>query len=260
MIPVTEQSTGLIYRSYAAVPAGGLNNTKVPNYTYRVATSYVTGAHTFKTGWNDTFGYLEAYNYAYQPIMYTFLNGTPTQPDPVGGPVHGAQRGKPRLRRVRAGQLENGEDDRHRRHPVRLVQDRIPRADHRPWPRAGRTPESQHQLPGERQPQLERPHVPIGHGVRPARRRQDGDQGRGKQVPARADAQRLRSVPQPRQRAPDEHDPHLGRLEPQLRRRLQPGERSGAEPHRERRRQLRRRSRTTRSGRPSRARRSIRTC
>ena len=78
MIPVTEQSTGLIYRSYAAVPAGGLNNTKVPNYTYRVATSYVTGAHTFKTGWNDTFGYLEAYNYAYQPIMYTFLNGSPS--------------------------------------------------------------------------------------------------------------------------------------------------------------------------------------
>ena len=78
MISVTEQSSGLIYRSYAATPSGGLNNTVVPNYTYRVAASYVTGTHTFKTGWNDTFGYLQANNYAYQPISYTFLNGTPT--------------------------------------------------------------------------------------------------------------------------------------------------------------------------------------
>jgi hypothetical protein len=78
MISVVEQSNGLAYRSYAANPSGGLNNTIVPNYTYRVAASYVTGTHTFKTGWNDTFGYLNAYNYAYQPISYTFLNGNPT--------------------------------------------------------------------------------------------------------------------------------------------------------------------------------------
>jgi hypothetical protein len=78
MIPVTEQSSGLIYRSYASTPNGGLNNTAVPNYTYRVAASYVTGTHTFKTGWNDTFGYLNTYNYTYQPISYTFLNGSPT--------------------------------------------------------------------------------------------------------------------------------------------------------------------------------------
>jgi hypothetical protein len=81
MIPVVEQSRNLMYRSYGAQPTGGLNplnNTLVPNYTYRVAASYVTGTHTFKTGWNDTFGYLNAFNYAYQPISYTFLNGTPT--------------------------------------------------------------------------------------------------------------------------------------------------------------------------------------
>jgi carboxypeptidase family protein len=73
MISVVEQSNGMAYRSYAATAAGGLNNTIVPNYTYRVAASYVTGTHSFKTGWNDTFGYLNAYNYAYQPISYTFL-------------------------------------------------------------------------------------------------------------------------------------------------------------------------------------------
>src|SRR4029077_20032417 len=78
MIGVVEQSNGLAYRSYAATGAGGLNNTVVPNYTYRVAASYVTGTHSFKAGWNDTFGYLNTYNYAYQPISYTFLNQAPT--------------------------------------------------------------------------------------------------------------------------------------------------------------------------------------
>jgi hypothetical protein len=77
MISVVEQSSGLAYRSYAATGSGGLNNTIVPNYTYRVAASYVTGTHSFKAGWNDTFGYLNAYNYAYQPISYTFNLGSP---------------------------------------------------------------------------------------------------------------------------------------------------------------------------------------
>ncbi len=78
MISVVEQSNGMAYRSYAATGSGGLNNTVVPNYTYRVAASYVTGTHSFKAGWNDTFGYLNTYNYAYQPISYTFNLGSPT--------------------------------------------------------------------------------------------------------------------------------------------------------------------------------------
>ena len=86
MISVTEQSNNLIYRSYAAAPNGGLNNTLVPNYTYRVAGSYVTGTHTFKAGWNDTFGHLDTYNYAYQPLSYTFLNGSPTSVTEYGAP------------------------------------------------------------------------------------------------------------------------------------------------------------------------------
>ena len=88
MISVVEQSNGLAYRSYAATASGGLNNTIVPNYTYRVAASYVTGTHSFKTGWNDTFGYLNAYNYAYQPISYTFLNGSPTSVTEYAAPFN----------------------------------------------------------------------------------------------------------------------------------------------------------------------------
>jgi hypothetical protein len=86
MISVTEQSSNMIYRSFASTPNGGLNNTLVPNYTYRVAASYVTGTHTFKTGWNDTFGHLDTFNYAYQPIAYTFLSTTPTSVTEFGAP------------------------------------------------------------------------------------------------------------------------------------------------------------------------------
>jgi hypothetical protein len=87
MISVVEQSNGRMYRSYAANSFGGLNNTLVPNYTYRVAASYVTGTHTFKTGWNDTFGYLNMYNYAYQPISYTFNGGVPTTVVQYAAPI-----------------------------------------------------------------------------------------------------------------------------------------------------------------------------
>jgi hypothetical protein len=55
------------------------NNTAVPNYTYRVAASYVTGTHAFKAGWNDTFGYLNVTNYNFQPVEYRFNNGQPNQ-------------------------------------------------------------------------------------------------------------------------------------------------------------------------------------
>jgi hypothetical protein len=82
MIPVLESSNGMTYRGTVgnACCAGNTpnNNTVVPNYTYRVAATYVTGTHAIKTGWNDTFGYLNALNYLYNPVAYTFLNGNPT--------------------------------------------------------------------------------------------------------------------------------------------------------------------------------------
>ena len=50
----------------------------MPNYTYRVAASYVTGTHAFKAGWNDTFGFLDMTTYGFQPFQYTFNHGSPT--------------------------------------------------------------------------------------------------------------------------------------------------------------------------------------
>jgi len=73
MISVVEQSNNLTYRNFTT-----FNNTVVPNYAYRVAGTYVTGTHAIKAGWNDTFGYLNALNYAFNPVSYTFLNGAPT--------------------------------------------------------------------------------------------------------------------------------------------------------------------------------------
>ncbi|MEO8258744.1 MAG: TonB-dependent receptor [Acidobacteriota bacterium] len=87
MISVADQGTGRMYRSFASTGFGGLNNTLVPNYTYRVAASYVTGGHNFKTGWNDTWGYQEVNNYAYQPISYTFNQGVPTFVTQYAAPI-----------------------------------------------------------------------------------------------------------------------------------------------------------------------------
>ena len=76
LVGVTEQSNGLTYHG----PLGTFVNAWVPNYTYVVAVSYVTGSHTFKVGETDTFGYLQQRDYAYEvPYRYRFNNGVPNQ-------------------------------------------------------------------------------------------------------------------------------------------------------------------------------------
>ena len=83
LVGVTEQSNGLNYHGPGTNSNGVLgafNSTYVPNYTYRVALSFVTGAHNAKFGLQDTFGYLKATTYAYEvPYRYRFLNGVPNQ-------------------------------------------------------------------------------------------------------------------------------------------------------------------------------------
>ena len=76
MIGVTDQGLGnLNYRA----PSQRQNNTRVPNYTYRVAASYITGTHNIKVGFNDTFGYLEQRIYALNNKFYRFRNGVPNR-------------------------------------------------------------------------------------------------------------------------------------------------------------------------------------
>jgi hypothetical protein len=74
MISVLEQTGNVRYRALDVY-----NNTVVPDWTYRAAVSYVTGTHAFKLGFNGTNGYQKEYNYALNPISYTFSNGAPVQ-------------------------------------------------------------------------------------------------------------------------------------------------------------------------------------
>jgi hypothetical protein len=73
MIAVTEQTTGLNFRS-----AAQFNNSWNINVHYRAAVSYVTGSHALKVGFNNAWGHHENVTYATNPISYTFFNGLPS--------------------------------------------------------------------------------------------------------------------------------------------------------------------------------------
>ena len=74
MINVLEQSTGRQYRSRETY----INR---PSYTkfYRVAVSYITGAHAFKIGAGDIFGHFNQNDYDNNSVSYRFNGGIPNQ-------------------------------------------------------------------------------------------------------------------------------------------------------------------------------------
>lgn len=78
MIQVSEQSTGLTYRSAGLDYRFSSNHTT----TMRAAASYITGAHAFKVGVNHSSGWTadhrEALNPAF-PVAYRFRNGVPNR-------------------------------------------------------------------------------------------------------------------------------------------------------------------------------------
>jgi hypothetical protein len=55
------------------------NNTLVPNYTWRVAATYVTGTHNVKLGINGTNGFLAQTNYKLNNMSYRFRDGVPNR-------------------------------------------------------------------------------------------------------------------------------------------------------------------------------------
>lgn len=83
MISVREQSNGLLYRA----PDLDLNNTRVPNFAYRAAMSYVTGTHNVKVGFNRVHGFAETTNYNLNALAYQFNNGVPNQLTMRANPV-----------------------------------------------------------------------------------------------------------------------------------------------------------------------------
>ena len=74
LISVLEQTTNMTYRSFT-----DYTNTRVPNFAYRAAASYVTGSHAVKVGFNRTHGFLETYTYGFSPVSYRFSGGIPNR-------------------------------------------------------------------------------------------------------------------------------------------------------------------------------------
>jgi hypothetical protein len=75
MISVLEQSNSLLYR--ASVMA---HRTKNDTFFWRGAVSYITGAHSFKVGFNYGWGFQNRMDFAPDaPVQYRFNNGVPNQ-------------------------------------------------------------------------------------------------------------------------------------------------------------------------------------
>ena len=189
-----------------------VNNNWVPSYHYRGSVSYVTGTHSVKVGLPGR-GRLHPERPYY--IVVGAADGVPQQDDdsdanvldPSGqrpaelepgdvlrDAVRVQERSAPRHRPLRAGQVDDEEDDVQLRPALRLLHERVPGSDADAGDaargavggqRRQRHHAAQHaaDLRDERgavrlrQPELEGHHAALRHRVRPAGRRQDRHQG-----------------------------------------------------------------------------------
>jgi hypothetical protein len=74
MISVTEQSTGLRYRSFEQ-----FRRQLVNSYNFRASVSYITGTHATKLGLMHRSGNVDYYAFDFQPVSYRFNNGIPNR-------------------------------------------------------------------------------------------------------------------------------------------------------------------------------------
>jgi len=79
-ISITEQSTGLVYRSPGGIIGGFDFDDRLPSQTINAAMSYVTGSHNFKLGFEDQRGHFWRgdNNDSTGGIWYTFTGGVPS--------------------------------------------------------------------------------------------------------------------------------------------------------------------------------------
>ena len=129
MISVTELAgaiPGLTYRAATTYSDG-------ENWAlyYRVAASYVTGAHSFKVGFNNGSGSTMSRTYNYQPVSYTFRDGVPQQLTQWATPYSSTTNLDNDLGDLRAGQVDARAADAQPRRPLRLHQHQHARADAR---------------------------------------------------------------------------------------------------------------------------------
>ena len=83
-IPLTEQVGGINYKGRAS----GYRKNRNETFRYRVAASYVTGAHAFKTGFDNSTGSTDYENWVLNPISYRLNNGIPNQITLRARPYH----------------------------------------------------------------------------------------------------------------------------------------------------------------------------
>ena len=74
-IGLTEQLTGIAFKARAS----GYQDRQNRVLRYRAAISYITGAHSFKVGFNNATGSSDYLNFVHQPISYRLNNGSPNQ-------------------------------------------------------------------------------------------------------------------------------------------------------------------------------------
>lgn len=74
-IRITESSTGFVY----GAPETLQDLQDSDRYAQRFAVSYITGSHTFKTGFQLGQGVKNLHQYSWSDYTYTFLRGVPTQ-------------------------------------------------------------------------------------------------------------------------------------------------------------------------------------
>ena len=176
LIPVVEQSSGLVYRGLIT------NNSDEHPALHRqpdrpgerlASVSYVTGAHAFKFGFGDNWGTRDVSldSPGGVGLMYRFNNGVPNQLTAVRDAVQNAVDAGLQPRHLRAGQVDAEPADAERRPAVRLHGHLVPRAVGRTGP-AGAEPERL--VSGAIVVELEGPGAAPRRRLRSLRQRQDG--------------------------------------------------------------------------------------
>ena len=72
-IGLTEQTTGITFKARPT----GYQDRKNRVLRYRATLSYITGAHSFKVGFNNSIGSSDYHNFVHQPVAYRLNNGIP---------------------------------------------------------------------------------------------------------------------------------------------------------------------------------------
>jgi len=83
-IGLTEQTTGVTFKARPS----GWSDRQNRILRYRATLSYITGAHSFKVGFNNSTGSSDYFNFVHQPIAYRLNGGIPNQITLRARPFH----------------------------------------------------------------------------------------------------------------------------------------------------------------------------